>query len=85
MKIKYLKKLRKRYSCKWVVDQFDPYSSTWVILDHKEKDVLKCKSAYDFIISTLDNYNEVNWRYHKRKIKRDRAKEYRKYLKQDKK
>jgi hypothetical protein len=87
MKTKYLKKLRKRYSWKWippVPDERIPGLEDpgyWRILDHKEKRVHEWRSAQNFISSTLGLETSVN--YDHRKKDRSRLVEYKKYLNQD--
>lgn len=86
MKIKYLKKLRKRYSWKWVATAINHGALAldkpgyWRILDHKEKRVREWSSAQNFISSTLGFETSVN--YDHRKKDRSRLVEYKKYLNQ---
>jgi hypothetical protein len=71
MKIKYLKKLRKRYTWFWEDDFFR-------VLDHKTKRVLKYGSIRDFIHSTLPLSLELD---NLRKIRERRTlAEYRNYV-----
>ena len=89
MKIKYLKKLRKRYSWTWIPPVIDESvlgldePGYWRVLDHKQKKVNNWYHAYNFISSTLRFETSID--YDHRRRDRIQLVEYKKYLKQDKK
>jgi len=66
MKIKYLKKLRKRYSWKWKPDSMHLKSGTWVILDHKKKEVIHWYNAHNFISYTLFDVEACKFNHRQR-------------------
>lgn len=80
MKTKYLKKLRKRYSWKWKPDSIHLKSGTWVILDHKKKEVIHWYSAHAFISDTLSEAKAYEFNHRQR----DRARnlKYKEQLKE---
>ena len=71
MKTRYLKKLRKRYSWKWKPDSINSEFGSWVILDHKKKEVLHWYSAHAFISQTLSDAKAYEFDHRQRERARN--------------
>jgi hypothetical protein len=60
MKVKFLKKLRKRYSWSWNPGN-DFEKGYWTILDHKEKKVEEWREYQNFITSILGFESSISY------------------------
>ena len=80
MKIKYLKKLKKRYSWKWI-EKGKGWCATgyWEILDHKEESVWIWGTARAFISSTLGFHSSVE--FDRKRNERKKRAEYNRKIK----
>lgn len=80
MKIKYLKKLKRRYSWKWIQnDRGFGDLGYWEVLDHKMKRVWIWRSARQFISSTLGFHSSVE--FDRKRNERKKRAEYNRKIK----